>query len=139
MKQTTRMIAIVLGTFLLAALPAKAEVRITIPFDFSVGQASLPAGTYKVARTGAAYTLLQLRHEEGKGDAFAATNSIQSNREAVSDQDKLVFHRYGSRYFLAQLWIHGSSVGFELPKAKAERQISKILREPKTEILTASK
>lgn len=92
-----------------------------------------------MARTGAAYTILQLRHEEGKGDAMAAINSIQSNRESVSDKDKLVFHRYGNQYFLSQFWIHGSSVGFELPKSKAERQISKSLTKPATEILTASK
>jgi hypothetical protein len=55
MKQTTRMIAIVLGTFLLAALPAKAEVRITIPFDFSVGQAQFTGGNLQRGRTGAAY------------------------------------------------------------------------------------
>jgi len=135
----TRMIGIVLGMFVLLALPAKAEVRITIPFDFSVGEVSLPSGTYSVVRTGAACSLLQLRNKQGKGDAVAAINSVQSSREAVSDKDKLVFHRYGSRYFLAQFWIHGSSVGFELPKSKAERQISKRLPEPKTEILRASK
>jgi hypothetical protein len=135
----TRMIAIVLGTFVLLASPAKAEVRITIPFDFSVGKVSLPSGTYSVARTGGASSLLELRNKQGKGNAVAAINSVQSSREAVSDKDKLVFHRYGSRYFLAQFWIQGSSVGFELPKSKAERQISKRLPEPKTEILRASK
>jgi hypothetical protein len=137
MKQT-RMIAIMLGTFLLSAMPAKAEVRITIPFDFSVGKVSLPSGTYSVTRTGAAHSLLQLCHKQGKGDAVATINSIQSNREALSDKDKLVFHRYGNQYFLAQFWTQGSSVGFELPTSEAERQISERLPEPTTEILTAS-
>ena len=135
----TRMIAIVLGTFVLLALPAKAEVRITIPFEFSVGEVSLPSGTYSVERTGAARSLLQLHNKQGEGNAVTTINSVQSSREAASDKDKLVFHRYGSRYFLAQFWIHGSSVGFELPKSKAERQISKRLPDPKTEILRASR
>jgi hypothetical protein len=134
----TRMIAIILGTFLLSAPPANAEVRISIPFDFSVGKVTLPLGTYSVTRTGAAHSLLQLRHKQGKGDAVAMINSIQSNREALSDSHKLVFHRYGNRYFLVQFWIQGSSVGFALPTSEAERQISERLPGPKTEILTAS-
>jgi hypothetical protein len=37
---------------------------------------------------------------------------------------KLVFHRYGDRYFLAQVWTAGSDQGRELPKSRRETEIA---------------
>jgi hypothetical protein len=36
----------------------------------------------------------------------------------------LVFHRYGSQYFLAQVWSAGNSEGRELPRSRAEREVA---------------
>src|SRR5262245_17691842 len=129
-------IAIMLAAIVLSALPAKAEVIFTIPFDFSVGDTSLPSGTYKVARTGAASSLLSLHNTQGKGSAIVSVNSVQSKFEEASDNAKLVFHRSGNRYFLTQFWTQGSFIGSQLRRSKAERQIA---GNAVKEILTASK
>ena len=41
---------------------------------------------------------------------------------APQAKSKLVFHRYGNRYFLTQVWSAGSSLGRELPKSAKEKE-----------------
>ena len=35
----------------------------------------------------------------------------------------LVFNKYGSQYFLSQIWDGRSDVGLQLPKSKREKEI----------------
>jgi hypothetical protein len=42
----------------------------------------------------------------------------------VQEKSKLVFHRYGNQYFLAQIWTAGNDRGRELPKTEQEREIA---------------
>jgi hypothetical protein len=37
---------------------------------------------------------------------------------------ELIFTRYGSQYFLAQVWPGGTHVGRQLPKARREREVA---------------
>jgi hypothetical protein len=60
---------------------------------------------------------------------------IQANRP--SNTTKLVFNRYGSHYFLSQVWALGDSTGQLLKPSRAEREIARTFK-PSTEILTAS-
>jgi hypothetical protein len=48
--------------------------------------------------------------------------------------EKLVFHRYGTRYFFAQAW-DGGNTGLELPTTRAERTVANEVAgiKPKTE------
>jgi len=42
-----------------------------------------------------------------------------------SQQAKLVFHRYGQRYFLAEVWSGAGEPGRQLTKSQQERAIEK--------------
>jgi hypothetical protein len=139
MKRHVALMVAILGSFLISTESAQAEVRFIVPFDFSVGQVLLPSGTYTVSRVGSVQNFLQLRNDSFSSDAIGQINSVQLNPGQVSEATKLVFHRYGDQYFLAQFWTTGSTAGFELPRSKAEREIAKKAAKPKTEILTASK
>ena len=46
--------------------------------------------------------------------------------EAV-DRNKLVFHRYGERYFLSEVWMAGEAFGGQLIKSKEESAIQRRL------------
>ena len=53
---------------------------------------------------------------------------IVAPRAIGGDKDKperLVFHRYGSRYFLAQVWMLRTDSGRELDPSGAERRLAK--------------
>lgn len=41
-----------------------------------------------------------------------------------SDTSKLVFHRYGDRSFLSQIWTAGYSSGAELPQSRREAEVA---------------
>ena len=113
----------VTGMLALALLAAAQTVRAqepvlaNIPFAFTVGSAALPAGEYRVdkVRDG----VLLIRCTEGKPAIMAMTLPASSN--GPQDKTRLIFHRYGNRYFLAQVWSAGGS-GRELPESAQEKE-----------------
>ena len=137
MKRRASLMAIMLSSFLLPTVSVLAEVKFNVPFDFTVGKVSLPAGSYSVSRIGSIQTHLQLTRNDGKEGTIERINYVELNRGQVSEAAKLIFHRYGDQYFLAQFWNLGSTTGYELPRSKAEREIGRNVAQPKTEILRA--
>src|SRR6266566_4315139 len=56
---------------------------------------------------------------------FQFTAGVMTHAASINApqaKSKLVFHRYGNRYFLTQVWSAGSSLGRELPKSAKEKE-----------------
>ena len=51
-------------------------------------------------------------------------HSRRSRLSPLPTASKLVFHRYGSQYFLAQIWTAGYEQGKELPKSSRESEVA---------------
>lgn len=96
------------------------KVIATIPFAFNVGETRLPAGKYTitVANPTSDRKILQVRNADGRSSAMIVTTSVVGN---VSEKTKLVFQRYGDRYFFAQTQMAGDSTSLAAVKSKAER------------------
>ena len=95
-----------------------------VPFDFNVGDQAVSAGQYDViipSNTGGA---LSVRNRDGKDQIMILGRSAERGGKMIS---KLVFHRYGSTYFLAQAWMSGDSTGCEVSKTKQERALEREL------------
>jgi len=137
-KHTLATIAF-LGLLLLPALaPVYAEsMKFEVPFGFVAGQATLPAGEYQLSRNEPVQGAVRLISSNGSSAAMCLTHGIQSNRP--SGTTKLIFNRYGSHYFLSQVWSEGNDLGQVLRPSKAEREIARTFSKPGKEILTASK
>jgi len=61
------------------------------------------------------------------------TNAAQAKE--TQTESKLVFNRYGNRYFLSQVWNGGSIRGRQLPISPREKEMPQLARnETKTEI-----
>jgi len=103
------------------------EYKLTanIPFDFTVVDKKLPAGKYWIGRAqqNQGDTVLQVRSAAGKASAVRLTTPVNSLRPMNSGT--LVFHRYGDEYFLSEVWAKGASVGRELTKTRAERELER--------------
>jgi len=99
-----------------------ARLVASIPFDFYVGSNSLPAGEYEV-KPGVASGALMFRSIEQNAAVIALTNSKQASR--TPKEAKLVFHRYGSTYFLSEIWHPNTDRGYELRKSKTEREMAR--------------
>lgn len=123
MKLRAILMAAAMATTILASTrvaSAQQQVVASIPFDFAAGAANLPAGDYSVKAAGGNGTLLLTNRDNPKISAFVAANAAVS--ADVQTQSKLVFHRYGDRYFLSQVWTEGESTGKQLPKTAREKE-----------------
>ena len=126
MKRHVTLIVAMMMFLAVAAVSAEAQVsgaqrlRARIPFAFNVGNKSLPAGDYTISVLNPASDrkVLQIRSADGRSSAFVNTNAVNVR---TPEQAKLVFNRYGDRYYFAKAQIAGDSVTLTAVKSKAER------------------
>jgi len=125
-KQALKIFSLLSLSVMLAVVSVSAtptgSLKAHIPFDFSVGNKTLPAGVYTVDPYPTP-GVLRIRREDCCASAFVITIPMQAQQK--QDQTKLVFHRYGDQYFLAQSWTAGDSDGRELPQSRTERELVK--------------
>lgn len=94
-----------------------------IPFDFAVGNKTMPAGEYEVQRVPSNDAALQLiQRTDSSVSAFALTNAIDGIGKNA--QPKLVFHCYDHECFLSEVWI-GTVSGRLLLPSRREREVSR--------------
>jgi hypothetical protein len=123
MKKTFLRITGMLGLAFLAAtqtVRAQEPVLVNIPFEFTAGRMALPAGEYRIQKPAVHSTMLLIQRTDQS--AAAIVPSIAAQENAPQTQSKLVFHRYGNRYFLSKVWIAGYSQGRELPQSNNEKE-----------------
>jgi hypothetical protein len=97
-----------------AQAPSKVEVN--IPFEFSAGTKTLPAGVYSIKRLSGNY--LTLRRLDGKS---AVILNAPLNLTSVDDKgERLVFSKSGDDYYLAEIWLT-TDTGRELVRPRTTR------------------
>lgn len=99
---------------------ASQKMSARIPFAFNVGNTAFPPGEYTVTvlNPNSDRKVLQIRSADGKLSALIQTSELNINTQ---EQTKLVFNRYGSRYFFAQAQMAGESTRLAAVKSTAER------------------
>ncbi len=102
-------------------------IRANVPFTFTVGEKSLPAGVYTVSilNPTSDRKALQVRSADGRMSAIIQTVGVSSH---LVDDSKLVFRRYGDRYFFAQAQMAGDSTSLAAGKTRAERATQRALK-----------
>lgn len=96
-------------------------MKVNVPFQFMVGEHAYPAGEYVVTSVVPERTL-RISSAAGNLATFITVDPMYAQRPSGSDH--LVFNRYGSSYFLAEVWIAGINVARTLPKGKWEMEIA---------------
>src|SRR5215510_3977200 len=121
MKTLWRMTGILALVLLAATQTVRAQepVLVKIPFAFTAGKMTLPAGEYRVQSAYASPALL-IQRADRSAATFVMSIAVAANERQT--QTKLIFHRYGKRYFLAQVWRAGDSHGRELLKSPQEKE-----------------
>ena len=87
-----------------------------VPFEFKVGNASLPRDTYRISHLNGQPQMLLVRGER-KG-VFVRAEEMRVARN--DDNPVLTFHRYGDEYFLREIRLQGTA-RLDLPETNAER------------------
>ena len=125
--RTVTMLTLVAGLMLAAGVVAangqssSSIVTADIPFDFIVGGQTLPSGKYTVgSATSLSSGTLRIRSRDGKSSAIRNSNLVTERNQGR--QARMVFHRYGQQYFLAEVYS-GDNFGRQLLQCKMERNL----------------
>jgi hypothetical protein len=92
-------------------------VRANVPFDFTVGDKLLPAGTYTIKET--SDHLIMVQNHDKPITALVLVNGVSNNSQ---DGGKLMFHRYGSQYFLSEILCDQADMDLQVPQSKTEKK-----------------
>ena len=109
----------------LTIVPAHAQsggrALANIPFDFSIGNTTLKAGSYTVEQLQSG--ILAFSSDDEKEHQFAL--SFPGDSDKQSQQPHLVFIRYGSEVFLKKVFLSANEDCHELPESSRERELIK--------------
>jgi hypothetical protein len=101
---------VVFASGVAAAGSVNRVIRVEVPFTFTVGNNTLPAGEYVVqmghSGIGAALGSTLVLTRTATSASFVVRTLPAQNQE-FRPEAKLVFHRYGDRYFLASAESYG--------------------------------
>lgn len=120
----------ILSALMTTATSASAQtpqgMKIDIPFRFSVVGRTLSAGRYSVKRISQTSSAYAIQSQDGAGSVIVITTA-SLNGGSGEAEPRLVFNKYGGRYFLAEMWMPDSDTGNHVPQSKAERSLRREL------------
>src|SRR5215217_1568945 len=123
-NKTYRLVAILgllLGFAVAGYAQAPSKVEVNIPFEFSAGKTTLPAGVYSIKRLSG--NNVTLRSEDGK-QSVILNAPVTHNSSDPNAVERLIFERYGDEFALSQIWLTagtGRQVWTNKKDAKSER------------------
>jgi hypothetical protein len=94
-------------------------LRAGIPFDFMVGNQKVPAGEYTFTR-GAYPVMMQVCTRTG--DKCFAVLYHASGVNKTNIPNVLVFHSFGDKHFLKEVWSETGYLSVQLGKSRAEKE-----------------
>jgi len=131
LKGITMLALIVTLALVTAVVSANAQsansskVVANVPFEFSVGYKSMPAGEYSLQTIASASNGLLIQSTDGKISVLRLSDPTQAGKD--KPRARLLFHRYGERYFLAEVWSGADNTGRVLRQSEEETSTAKEL------------
>lgn len=102
------------------AAPAQ-MFKVNVPFTFVAGGMNLPAGEYTLSHMMNSNWVL-ISSSDGK--TIATTQVLESAVSQGQAGTKLVFNKYGEKYFLSQVWTANDHQVHECMKSSVERELA---------------
>jgi hypothetical protein len=119
-SQVTRILSIGIALVAVAAVQAQEKtVTANVPFSFYMGASAMAQGAYNVNELSHG-TVVCLRSKEAA--KTVTTYEISGNKK--TEPGRLVFHRYGNTYFLAEIWTGDTSIGEGLSMSAREKELA---------------
>lgn len=116
--------------FAMSFWPSKAQAQIIgnleaeIPFQFNVGNTTLPAGRYVIHHLeGSDLSIMEISSEDGRVSALFNVESAEA--KSTPEKSELIFNKYGDRYFLSEMFDEGIVDGNELFTSRQEKRARK--------------
>jgi hypothetical protein len=121
MKLTAALALAVTFGIATAYAQTNANLRADVPFNFMVGKNAIPSGNCGVVLSSQVARIACADERAGIVG--------QDARKDATGTPKLVFHKYGDQYFLAEVWT--ASKGLILAESPAEREMRASAATPK--------
>jgi hypothetical protein len=115
--------SILLGAMLACGAASARELQpivVDVPFEFIVNGKTLPAGKYTVRRQVQDSECVFYISRQGGGEGTSFTINAAVDMSAPNNAS-LIFHHYGSAYYLAEVVTGSNNTGYRLPVSNAER------------------
>ncbi len=97
--------------------------EVNIPFEFNVNHTLLPAGSYTIGMDILMHQDVLVIRDQTR--TVKAADFGQSGLIGPGTPHSLIFHQYGSQYFLSRVRFDVASNGIFLPATKSEDQVRK--------------
>jgi hypothetical protein len=114
----------VLFTTMVAGQCRAQSLRVNIPFDFVVGNTTLPAGEYALRPLSPVGSIVGIKQVDGSAAMIVVTRPADQTGQTT--EARLIFHRYGNECFLSQIWTGVN--GLQLNKSKREQEMAVVGR-----------
>jgi hypothetical protein len=121
-NRVARLLSVGIALAAVAAVHAQDKtLNANVPFSFYMGSSPMPQGAYRVreASTGAVVWLNSMH-----SNANEAATTLAINGKKETEPARLIFHRYGEDYFLAEIWTGDTSVGRVLARSPREKELA---------------
>jgi hypothetical protein len=120
MKRITAIALFAMANFVMAgtSFAQYRGVQATIPFDFTVANKLLPAGTYTITQ-GETSVITIRSHDK----PIAVFSLVDPDDHKSPNHGKLVFNKYGSQYFLSEILCDQSDMHVAVPASKTEKRV----------------
>jgi hypothetical protein len=119
-SRVTRILSIGIALVAVAAVQAQDKtVTAKVPFSFYMGRSAMPQGAYKVDELSHSAVV---RIWSAGGTGSITTHEIEGKKRI--EPARLVFHRYGESYFLAEIWTGDTSIGRALAASPREKELA---------------
>src|ERR1700733_15182081 len=138
MKRITAIALLAIANFAMAGMSFAQSngVKANVPFDFTVADKLLPAGTYTMIRESTG--LIEIRNHD-KPIAVLTVANQDVNKSA--DGGKLIFHKYGDQYFLSEILSDWDTMNVRVPRSKTETRVrlQQAMVHPASEVFIATR
>jgi len=104
-----------------AQLSSSDKVVTKVPFEFVVGNKTIPPGQCVVRAATPDLKTITVRNGDANVSLFSNISPVETATAATAPA--LVFHRYGDRYFLWGMKVEGTKTMYRLPETKAEMEL----------------
>ena len=109
------------------------QLRFKVPFPFTVENKTFSAGEYEV--TEPVHWHLMLRNIHTQSSAFETASPTRYSKE-VDGGTRLVFNRYGNKYFLVGVSDGSIESTYDLLKSKEEKRLADVTSEPRPNLVS---
>jgi hypothetical protein len=120
MKRITAIALLAIANFAVAgtSFAQSRTVQAKVPFDFTVGNKLLPSGTYTIKEQSTGLIVVK-NHDK----AIAMMSLVNPDGNKAAGGGKLVFHKYGSQYFLSEILCDSADMNVRVPVSKTEKRV----------------